>query len=111
MKQNPSIIRNGRRGTPAGFVPRKDMLVTDEEKRTFEWCSQWPKDWPSPSVAAKEIQQMAEDSGLLTTSPQKIISEIKDHNAVPGSSLEWLVGMAKEGVPGLGRRSLAEFVQ
>jgi hypothetical protein len=68
------------------------LLRAEEESEGLDWCSQWPKDLPPPSKVAKELQRMIEESGVLETSPQKIIREIKDADAVPGSALEWLVG-------------------
>jgi hypothetical protein len=68
------------------------LLRTDEENPGLDWCSQWPKDWPPPIKVAEEIQRMADESGMLGTSPQKIIREIKDNNAVSGSAFEWLIG-------------------
>jgi hypothetical protein len=68
------------------------LLRTDEENGPLDWYSQWPKDLPLPSKVAEEIQRMVEESGVLETSPQKIIREIKDNNAVAGSAFEWLVG-------------------
>jgi hypothetical protein len=58
----------------------------------LDWYSRWPKEFPPPSKVAEEIQRMAQESGMLETSPQKIIREIKDENAVPGSAFEWLIG-------------------
>jgi hypothetical protein len=68
------------------------LLRDDEENGVLDWCSQWPKDLPPPSKVAEEIQRMAGESGVLETSPQKIIREIKDDNAVLGGALEWLLG-------------------
>jgi hypothetical protein len=63
------------------------LLAEDEENAGLDWCSQWPKDWPPPIKVAEEIKRMADESGVLETSAQKIIREI-----IPGSPLEWLVG-------------------
>jgi hypothetical protein len=68
------------------------LLSTDEESGVLDWSSQWPKELPPPSKVAKEIQRTIEESAVLQTSPQKIIREIKDENAVFGGALEWLVG-------------------
>jgi hypothetical protein len=68
------------------------LLRAEEESEGLDWCSQWPKDLPPPSKVAKEFQRMIEESGVLETSPQKIIREIKDADAVSGSALERLVG-------------------
>jgi hypothetical protein len=68
------------------------LLKIDEENGILEWRSQWPKDLPPASKVAEEIQRMAGESGVLETSPQKIIREIKDDNAVFGGALEWLLG-------------------
>jgi hypothetical protein len=68
------------------------LLKIDEENGILEWRSQWPKDLPPASKVAEEIQRMAGESGVLETSPQKIIREIKDDNAVLGGALEWLLG-------------------
>jgi len=67
------------------------LLRTDEENGILDWYARWPKDSPPPSKVAEEIQRMAEESGALETSSQKIIREIKDENAVAGSAFEWLV--------------------
>jgi hypothetical protein len=67
------------------------LLRTDEENGILDWYSRWPKDSPPPSKVAEEIQRMAEESGALETSPQKIIREIKEDNAIAGSAFEWLV--------------------
>jgi hypothetical protein len=69
-----------------------DLLRTDEEKGILDWYSLWPKDSTPPSKVAEDIQRMAKESGVLETSPQKIIREIKNDNAVFGAPLEWLVG-------------------
>jgi hypothetical protein len=50
------------------------------------------KNFRRQAKVAEEIQRMAQESGMLETSPQKIIREIKDENAVPGSAFEWLIG-------------------
>jgi hypothetical protein len=68
------------------------LLRADEENGVLDWYSRWPKEFPPPSKVAEEIQRMAQESGMLETSPQKIIREIKDENAVPGSAFEWLIG-------------------
>jgi hypothetical protein len=68
------------------------LLSTDEESGVLDWSSQWPKELPPPSKVAKEIQRTIEESAVMQTSPQKIIREIKDDNAVFGGALEWLVG-------------------
>ena|SRR6266481_2610886 len=67
------------------------LLRTDEVKGILDWCARWPKDSPPPSKVVKEIQRMAEESGALEASPQKIMREIKDDSAVAGSAFEWLV--------------------
>ena len=64
-----------------------ELLSEDEETGGLNWCSQWPKDWPSPIKVAEEIQRRVEESAVLETSSQKIIREI-----IPGSPLEWLIG-------------------
>jgi hypothetical protein len=64
------------------------LLKDDEENGILNWYSEWPKDLPPLSKIAEDIQRMAEESGLLETSPQKIIREIKGNQ----SALEWLVG-------------------
>jgi len=69
------------------------LLRTDEENPGLDWCSQWPKDWPPPIKVAEEIQRRVEESAVLETSPQKIVREIKDDNAVFGGAREWLVGI------------------
>jgi len=66
------------------------LLKDDEENGVLDWCQQWPKDRPPPSKVAEEIQRMAEESGILETSSQKIIRDIKDESAVSGSANEWL---------------------
>src|SRR5262249_5500445 len=48
------------------------LLRTDEGHGILVWCSQWPKDWPPPSKTTEEIQRMADESGILETSAQKI---------------------------------------
>ena len=48
------------------------LLRTDEEHGILVWCPQWPKDWPPPTKVAEEIQRMADESGMLETSAQKI---------------------------------------
>ncbi|HMF26578.1 MAG TPA: hypothetical protein VKG24_31280 [Pseudolabrys sp.] len=68
------------------------LLRTNEENPGLDWCSQWPKDWPPPIKVAEEIQRLVEESAMLETSPQKIIREIKDDNAVAGSAFDWLAG-------------------
>ena len=37
------------------------LLKTDEKNGVLDWCSQWPKDLPSPSKVAKELQRMIEN--------------------------------------------------
>jgi hypothetical protein len=69
-----------------------DLLKTEEKTPGLDWCSQWPKDWPSPIKVAEEIQRRVKESAVLETSPQKITAKIKDNNAVAGSAFEWLVG-------------------
>src|SRR5262249_21231350 len=64
------------------------LLREDEWHGGIDWCSQWPKDWPPPSKVAEEIQRMIEESAVLETSSQKIKGAF-----IPGSPLEWLVGM------------------
>jgi hypothetical protein len=64
------------------------LLRGDEESGPLDWYSEWPKDLPPPSKVAEDIQRMTEESGVLETSPQKIIREIKGNN----SAREWLVG-------------------
>jgi hypothetical protein len=68
------------------------LLRDDEENGVLDWCSQWPKDLPPLSKIAEEIPRMIEESTVLQTSPQKIIREIKDDNAVFGSARERLLG-------------------
>jgi hypothetical protein len=68
------------------------LLREDEENGVLDWYSRWPKDLPPPSKIAEEIQRMIKESTVLQTSPQKIIREIKDDNAVSGSAREWLLG-------------------
>jgi hypothetical protein len=72
------------------------LLKDDEANGVLDWWQQWPKDRPPPSKVAEEIQRMAEESGILETSPQKIIRDIKDENAVSGSAHEWLTTRLQE---------------
>jgi hypothetical protein len=68
------------------------LLRADKENELLDWCSQWPKKLPPPGKIAEEIQRMIEGSTVLQASPQKIIREIKDDNAVFGSARERLLG-------------------
>jgi hypothetical protein len=63
------------------------LLRADEEYGGVDWCSPWPKAFPPPSKIVEEIQRMAEESGILELSAQKIKREI-----IPNSPREWLVG-------------------
>ena len=65
-----------------------ELLADEEWYGGIDWCSDWPKEFPPPSKTVKEIQRMAEESGILETSAQKIVREI-----IPNSPLEWLVGI------------------
>jgi hypothetical protein len=67
------------------------LLADDEENGALDWYSRWPKDLPPPSKVAEEIKRMAEESGVLKTSAQTIMREIKADNAIAGSAFEWLV--------------------
>jgi hypothetical protein len=64
-----------------------DLLRTDEKSGALDWYSQWPKNLPLPSKVVEEVQQMAEDSGMLETSPQRIMRDFRR-----GSAREGLLG-------------------
>src|SRR5262245_27369335 len=72
------------------------LLRDDEENGVLDWYSQWPKDLPPLSKIAEDIQRMAEETGILETSPQKLVRDIKDENAVSGSDREALVTRCHE---------------
>src|SRR5262245_10749473 len=89
------------------------LLRDDEENGVLDWYSQWPKDLPPLSKIAEDIQRMAEESGMLETSPQKLVRDIKDENAVSGSAREWLVTRLQEVFEDFhgGRRDFLDFTQ
>src|SRR5262245_55193380 len=94
------------------------LLREDEENGGLDWYSQWPKDLPPLSKIAEDIQRMAEESGILETSPQKLVRDIKDENAVSGSAREWLVTRLQEVFEEFvrpdfhgGRRDFLDFTQ